>query len=67
MQIQNYNNKIKYDGLREYCLSEGVNEEYLRKMIVNPGYFGNMKAALLRRIRNLNKNRRNMLNLRNEQ
>jgi hypothetical protein len=38
-----------HDDLREYCLCERVNEEYLRTIIEEPDFFSSIKISLMRR------------------
>lgn len=35
-------NKVVHDGVREYCLCERVNEEYLRTLIERHSYLSTM-------------------------
>jgi hypothetical protein len=39
-------NKVVYDDLREFCLCERINEEYMRSLIKKNNYFGYIYIAI---------------------
>ena len=53
--VNEKHNKNEYEGLREYCLCEKVNEEYARTAIKKTHYFRKIKIAVMDKLRKQNK------------
>jgi len=61
-EYEKRNNDV-HDGIREYCLCERINEEYLRTLIKKPNYFSIIMFALKSRVRNFAKNGRHIIGM----
>lgn len=60
--VMEKHNNNKYDGLREYCLREQVNEEYARTAIRKTYYSRKIKIAVLDKLRKWNMKNRSIRN-----